>query len=61
MGFYMKQGFTICFTNGKDFKTYNTMLTLMRYWCKGEKTENEPIIKRSKNKRGGEIKNEKFN
>ena len=44
----MKQNFTISFTDGKDFKTYNTMLTLMRYWCKGEKTENKPIIKISK-------------
>lgn len=48
----MKQGFTICFTDGKDFKTYNTMLTLMRYWGKSEKTENKSIIKRFKNKRG---------
>ena len=47
----MKQSFTISFTDGKDFKTYNTMLTLMRYWCKDEKTENEPIIKISKNRR----------
>ena len=54
----MKQNFTISFTDGKDFKTYNTMLTLMRYWCKGEKTENKQIIKRSK--KGGKIKNETF-
>lgn len=47
----MKQGFTISFVDGKDFKTYNNMLSLMRYWCKGEKTENKPIIKRSKKKR----------
>ena len=31
----MGQKFTISFVDGKDFKTYNTMLTLMRYWCKG--------------------------
>lgn len=47
----MKQGFTISFTDGKDFNTYTTMLTLMRYWCKGEKTENKPIIKRYKSKK----------
>ena len=47
----MKQRFTISFTDGKDFKTYNSMLTLMKYWCKDEKTENKPIIKRSKNRR----------
>ena len=47
----MKQNFTISFTDGKDFKTYNSMLILMRYWCKGEKTENKPIIKRFKNRR----------
>ena len=47
----MKERFTISFVDGKDFKTYNTMLTLMRYWCKGEKTENKSIIKRSKNRR----------
>ena len=33
----MIQKFKISFVDGKDFKTYNTMLTLMRYWCKGEK------------------------
>ena len=54
----MEQKFTISFVDGKDFKTYTTMLTLMRYWCKGEKTENKPIIKRSK--KGGKIKNETF-
>ena len=47
----MKRRFTISFTDGKDFKTYNSMLTLMRYWCKCEKTENKPIIKI-----GGKIK-----
>ena len=47
----MKQRFTISFTDGKDFKTYNSMLTLMRYWCKDKKTENKPIIKISKNRR----------
>ena len=48
----MEQKFTISFMDGKDFKTYNTMLTLMRYWCKGEKkTENKLIIKRFKNRR----------
>ena len=47
----MKQRFTISFTDGKDFKTYNSMLTLMRYWCKDEKTENKSIIKISKNRR----------
>ena len=47
----MKQSFTISFTDGKDFKTYNSMITLMRYWCKDEKTENKPIIKISKNRR----------
>ena len=31
MRFYMKRRFTISFTDGKDFKTYNSMLTLMRY------------------------------
>ena len=54
----MEQKFTISFVDGKDFKTYSTMLTLMRYWCKGEKTENKPIIKISKNRR--KIKNETF-
>ena len=54
----MKQKFTISFVDGKDFKTYNNMLSLMRYWCKGEKTENKQIIKRSK--KGGKIKNETF-
>ena len=53
----MEQKFTISFMDGKDFETYNTMLTLMRYWCKGEKTENKPIIKISKNRR----KNKKWN
>ena len=47
----MKQRFTISFTDGKDFKTYNSMLTLMRYWCKGEKTENKQIVKICKNRR----------
>ena len=47
----MEQKFTISFMDGKDFETYNTMLTLMRYWCKGEKTENKLIIKRFKNRR----------
>ena len=48
----MKQRFTISFTDGKDFKTYNSMLTLMKYWCKDEKkTENKPIVKISKNRR----------
>ena len=51
MWFYMEQNFTISFMDGKDFKTYNTMLTLMRYWCKDEKTENKLIIKRFKNRR----------
>lgn len=51
----MKQKITISFTDGKDFNTYNTMLNLMRYWGKSEKTENKPIIKRSKNKRGKKI------
>ena len=54
----MEQKFTISFVDYKDFKIYNTMLTLMRYWCKGEKTENKPIIKISKNRR--KIKNETF-
>lgn len=44
----MIQKFTIRFADGKNFETYNTMLTLMRYWCKGGKTENKPIIKISK-------------
>lgn len=47
----MKQRFTISFTDGKDFKTYNSMLTLMKYWCKDEKTENKQIVKISKNRR----------
>ena len=33
----MIQKFKISFVDGKDFETNNTMLTLMRYWCKGEK------------------------
>ena len=32
MRFYMEQKFTISFMDGKDFKTYKTKFTVMRYW-----------------------------